>query len=333
MPLPPREDRAKQDGASVYWVGHSLMNNVDARVEGAQNVMELVGRFADARGEEYAHYDHTLWGSALHFNWRGKGHGDDRDDAKPRADRAYLRDHGNEYDNFVFTEVVPIEGALDWAYSIYYLRKFYCEALRRRPDATMFLYEVWRHAQPDDPEALDFETQVLRDRRYWDELADNALGPRVDDPGRAGRWLGRLGIRENHCNPTQPIYLIPAATGLSALSRELSALGSDAPVSSWGMPTVIGDAFANAYIDWPPSRQADFEGLTARDPSAEHDSIHLSAMGSYFVALVAYATVYASDPSGLPALNGVSEGLAPLLQRVAWKTVTSDERSGVRPVF
>lgn len=331
MPVPELEVAAPRDAARVYWVGHSLMHSVDEHVDDAENVMRLVGRFASSRSQSYAHYDHTYWGAGLHFNWQGKGHWDQREDSKPRADRAYLSEHGSEYDVFVFTDTVPIKDALDWSYSKYYLRKFYCEALQQNPSAEVFLYQGWDNAQPADPSALDFEARVRSDRKYWEELADDALGDKVANPGRLGGLLARIGIREQHCNPTKALRFIPAGSAILALSTELSGLATQAPRLADGKPMRLSDVFANPYINWNEARGAGSAALTLRHPAAEHDDIHASALGSYFVALVAYATIYGADPSGLPTLNGVSEEAAALLQRVAWQAVIGDPRTGVAP--
>jgi hemerythrin superfamily protein len=307
------------------------MNSQDQSVAGSENVMQLVGTLARSRSQSYAHYDHTYWGSALYFNWRGKAHGTDRDDSKPRADRAYLSEHGDEYDSFVFTEVVPIQGALDWAYSTYYLRKFYCEALDHNPNAEVFLYQTWNNAQPEEPDALDFDAQVRSDRKFWEQLADDSLNDRVANPGRLGRLLARVGLREKHCSPSKAFRFIPAGSAMLALSTELSTLGSQAPRLANGNPMTMADIFANAYTNWDEVRVGKASTLTLRRPDAKHDDIHPSAVGNYLVALVAYATIYRTDPTGLPAFNGVSDEVATLLQRVAWQTVTGDPRSGVGP--
>jgi hemerythrin superfamily protein len=307
------------------------MNSVDENVAGAESVMQLVGTLARAHSQSYSYYDHTVWGAALFFNWQGNSHGKVRDDSKPRADRTYLGEHGREYDAFVFTEVVPIESALEWAHSKYYLRKFYCEALKHNPNAEVFLYETWNNAQPEEPDALDLEAQLRSDRKYWEELADDSLSDRVANPVRFGRWLARVGIREEHCNPSKAFRFIPAGSAMLALSTELSKLGDQAPRLASGDPMTMAGLFANAYTNWHQVRGGTASSLTLQRPNEEHDDIHHNATGNYFVALVAYATIYGTNPTGLPALNGVPEDAAALLQRVAWQTVIGDSRSGVAP--
>ncbi len=326
---PRLEIASPKDAAHVYWVGHSLMNGVDKSVAGAQNIMQLVGTLARSRSQSYSYYDHTYYGSALSFNWRGASHGVERSDAKPRADRAYLEAHGGEYDAFVFTEVAAVDSARKWLYTNYYLRKFYCAALTRNPQAEVFLYQSWRHLQPKKPNALDFESQIRWDRKYWELAADESLSNRVANPGRFGRWLDLIGIRDEHCAPSKAFRFIPAGNAMLALSAELSRLGDQAPPSPTGSPLTLVDIFANAASNWAEYRRGEASTLTLRHPDRDHDSVHLSATGDYFVALVSYATIYATDPTGLPAVNGVSQEVAALLQRVAWRTVINEPRSGV----
>jgi hypothetical protein len=111
-----------------------------------------------------------------------------------------------------FTEIVPIGLALRWAYSKYYLRKFCCEALAGNPDAELFLYTTWSNAQVQREDALTFEQQIGADRRYWEELADGAVSERLPKPGRLGRWLGHIGIREEPSTSIPPLRFISAGS-------------------------------------------------------------------------------------------------------------------------
>lgn len=64
------------------------------------------------------------------------------------------------------------------------------------------------------------------------------------------------------------------------------------------------------------------------------DDIHTNDLGSYFVTMVQYATIYGDDPRNLPIeLAGVSgvptEAMADALQEIAWNAVTTYDGSGV----
>jgi hypothetical protein len=68
------------------------------------------------------------------------------------------------------------------------------------------------------------------------------------------------------------------------------------------------------------------------------DDIHLGDVGNYFIALVAYATIYQRSPAGLTAATtdewgasfaAPSEDAARAMQELAWEVVSSDPRAGV----
>lgn len=68
------------------------------------------------------------------------------------------------------------------------------------------------------------------------------------------------------------------------------------------------------------------------------DDIHLTDIGWYFIACVQYATIYRRSPVGVPAattdrfgqpIAPPPAGAAPVLQRIAWDVVRTDDRAGV----
>lgn len=78
----------------------------------------------------------------------------------------------------------------------------------------------------------------------------------------------------------------------------------------------------------------DFFGVS---PEGKPDQIHLSALGSYLIALTHYAVIYQRSPTGLPGRVSlvdqpeleVPADLAAALQRLVWKVVTSVRRTGI----
>ena len=62
-----------------------------------------------------------------------------------------------------------------------------------------------------------------------------------------------------------------------------------------------------------------------------HDNVHLTPLGSYYIALVAYATVFERSPLGAWAPDGVSQTQAAALQRVAGEAVAR-HRAEHRPL-
>lgn len=61
------------------------------------------------------------------------------------------------------------------------------------------------------------------------------------------------------------------------------------------------------------------------------DNVHLTRLGSYYLALVTYATLYGHPPFGAGAPDGVSEAQANLLQQFAWDAL-SEYRANNRPL-
>ncbi len=51
------------------------------------------------------------------------------------------------------------------------------------------------------------------------------------------------------------------------------------------------------------------------------DKYHLNILGSYLAASVIYATIYETDPRGLPTMSGISANDAASVQEIAWETV------------
>lgn len=110
-----------------------------------------------------------------------------------------------------------------------------------------------------------------------------------------------------------PVHVIPAGQVLAAFVRAVEARG--------GVGTVAGR-----------------DALMARTPEGAVDTIHLSDLGAYLVALTHYATLYQRSPVGLPLALLRGDGTpadAPdaaagaLMQRSVWDVVRSARFSGV----
>ncbi|MGJ8544835.1 MAG: hypothetical protein ACSHWZ_05270 [Sulfitobacter sp.] len=80
--------------------------------------------------------------------------------------------------------------------------------------------------------------------------------------------------------------------------------------------------------------------VLARNEDGTVDTIHLSDLGNYLVALTHYAVMYQRDPSGLPAalLRGdgtaaqaPSAGLAAQMQALVWDVVRAHPLTGIAP--
>lgn len=111
----------------------------------------------------------------------------------------------------------------------------------------------------------------------------------------------------------EPIYLIPGGQALAATVKAVMAAG--------GIDGV--------------SRLEDFFAIAA---DGSQDTIHLSDLGNYVIAVTHYAVLYQTDPTGLPhALMKADNSpatppgpqLAELIQRTVWDTVVGYEKTGI----
>jgi hypothetical protein len=319
--------------ATVYWVGHSLLDGVDTSVPDATNIMALVGRFAEAQSVSYGMYPHITIGAPLSINWYWRN----------GQHLPELRDSGSGYDVMVMTEAIPLDAQIEWNASHFFARRFFCAAKRANPEMRVYIYETWHHlyasyedAQYPPPHRWDWRGRLGEDWPKWGAIADAAAtGTGVAVPEDYA-WPGS-GEDPGECDVQGAVGVVPAGQALGALHDRLRA---PRPGESWG-DLRVDALFLNGYRDWPESwplseqeaAQVDpyavIAGLTPYDTTRPVDDIHLSALGSYFVALVHYATVYRRSPVGLPALQGVSTSLAPMLQELVWEVVRGEPRTGV----
>ncbi len=325
---------AARDGprssASVYWVGHSLMESKADSPAGVIDLMSLVGVFAKSKGLRYEMGDHTLWGSPLSALWRGRPHSYERDAAEMAVRRERFEREAGRYDTIVLTEATPVSAVMRPEYSAYYLRRFYCAAKTANPNARVYLYQTWARLQGYDPDAgdpppypYDWRRQMMEERPHWERLADLASRPDVREPG----WLGffRLHGTDAGCLHTDPIFIIPVGPAMTALADRIAdPRPEDAFMRADGAAIALADLFANPYTGGQGAQNG-----VLRDPGKEHDDIHPSALGIYYAALVHFAAIYRQSPAGLPDLLGLGQPAARTLQCIAWETVLADPRSGV----
>ncbi len=332
--------------ASVYWVGHSL---VEAKVTNSwaeHSLMTLLGRLAHDRGLHYTMGDHTLWGSAMSALWRGRPHSYDRDATEMVAKREDFERSAGTYDTLVITEGLPLAPSLTVEYSSYYLRRFYCTLKSANPAARVYLYQTWVNFHGNDvyskfPPAhrFDWRAEMKAQRAVWEKLADDAARAKVRRPGLLDR-VGWSSTSDGGCSIEDPIFIIPVGNAFLALDDYLKRVGATAPKLPSGEPLTIGGLFGNTFVDWPavwplPETAKDVDPapvlarLTLRDPARPLDDIHASGLGVYFVSLIHFAAIYRQSPIGLPVPSDVGEDVARVLQCLAWDTVTKDPRSGV----
>ena len=323
--------------ASVYWVGHSLVEHKSATTEGVLDLMSLVGSFAKAKGLGYEIGDHTLWGASLSALWRGRPHAYDRDASLMVEKRKRFQSgEAAKYDTLVLTDGVPVSKAIEYEYSPYYVRQFYCTIKTANPASRVYLYENWVNIDGPEDQAGQFDwRQVMRaERTSWEQLAEAARQPRVKRPSwRSHIWPA---ISDGGCGVTDPIFIIPVGQALLALAERLDRpRPGDRFELAGGQRLAMTDLVENAYVKEagtpPEDASAQNKAPILRDPAKPHDDIHLSAIGIYFVSLVHFATIYRQSPIGLPPLEVLGEATARTLTCIAWETVVADPRAGVEP--
>lgn len=359
VPSPLAPPSTERDAARVYYVGHSLLDHRDSTAVEGENVMSLVGRFAERFEKRYAFYAHTLIGAPLSLNHEGASVSTGQSDPRAHEHMRELAGHAERYDTFVLTESVPLDGALRGEHTHYFAQRFYCEANARRaaalgPSATPaehFVYEGWHHLYASDPDGRygsparwDFGARVRADREKWSGIARAMTGPRLAGPGLGARLRASFsGADREACPRGMRVRVIPAGTALAALQSRLRAARAedDAFRTLDGRALVMGDFFENGYLDWPErwplsaqeAARVDVEEVirtrTRVHPDRPPDDIHLGQLGIYYVALVTYATVYRSEPVAPPLVQGVSPELARALAELAWSVVKHDPRTGL----
>jgi hypothetical protein len=332
---------------SVFWVGHSLIEQKASSEWGEVDLMSMVGLFARDRGLGYRTEGHVLWGSPVSALWRGRPHGYARDASSmvPRRE-AFERD-AKHYDTMVLTEGLPVEKALRHEYSAYYIRMFYCTLKRANPSARVYLYQTWVNLQAGDAgggyppiERFDWVAEMASQRTTWERLADSASRPGVRQPTSFDR-IGWVSSTDAGCSTDDPILLVPVGNVLVRIGQRIAKPepADDFRLAS-GDTMTLADLFSNPYVNWPrdwPLRQsaesADLQtvrtGLKLRDPSKPHDDIHSSQLGIYVAALTHFATLYRQSPRGLRHPAWIGDGAARTLQCITWEVVSRDPRAGV----
>jgi hypothetical protein len=354
MPASPQTLTDAQSGpvsnVAVYWVGHSLMESKTASDWGQVDLMSMVGLFAKARNLDYRMGEHTLWGTPLSGQWRGRPHSYARDASAMVPKREAFERTAATYDTLVLTETIPLARTVDHEFSAFYLRRFYCTLKTANPGARVFLYQSWINLQGGDggsgfppPHQFDWRTEMAKERVAWHALADAAARRSVRTPG-ASRWLDKLGWPSSGdagCQVDDPIQIVPVGDTLVLLADRLA---KPRPGDHFSRPDGsvlrLADLFANPYVDWPAhwpvaagvsagDSMAEVARLKRRDPAKPHDDIHPSLDGIYVGALVHFAALYRQSPLGLPHPAKMGERLARTLQCIAWETVAKEPRAGV----
>jgi hypothetical protein len=332
---------------SVFWVGHSLIEQKITSEWGESDLMSMVGLLAQDRGLSYRAEGHVLWGVPISALWRGRPHSYARDASSMVQLREAFERKAQGFDTMVLTEGLPLAGAIQHEYSSYYIRLFYCTLKRANPSARVYLYQTWVNLQAGDPAAgyppaehFDWSAEMARQRGTWERLADNASKPNVRKPTFFDR-MGWVSSTDAGCNISDPILLVPVGNVLVQLGERIAKPGpSDDFRLANGETLTLAHLFANPYVNWPgewplprsyaPSNpQSVRVGLQLRDPSKSHDDIHLSEIGIYVAALTHFATLYRQPPGDVRHPSWLGAGVAKTLQCIVWGVVAGDPRAGV----
>ncbi len=339
------QDNPPRNNASVYWVGHSLMNETSPSLQGDHNVMSLVARFAQSKAFEYTMFDHTLYGAPLSLQWRGRTHSYERVDEEALKKAQALPHRAAQFDTYFLTEIVPLHSVYECEFSPYYLQIFTQCIRQYNPNARIYVYESWdywngsrgRYQSPPQPWQVDWVANMHAQRKLWETLCDTAMGGCAITPNLVDQF--QCIVKPKEPKPAAaPIYLVPVGQAFLRLYDTLKySSGTDNYTWADGRPFAFSELFKNPLAglpnDWPlpagkqpPEDQRDF---SPRDPEQELDDIHASIAGIYLSALVHFAAIYRQSPVGLPGIGEFSDGLNRVFQEIAWEVVVGDERSGV----
>lgn len=263
-----------------YYLGHSLVNfDMPAMVHG---LAEDAGKIT--------YYDSQIGiGAPLHWNYNNyqTAQGTPYVDAFPA---------GN-FNSFIITEAVPLQGHLTWSETYLYANNFYTYGKNNNNGTPIkfYIYETWHCTNSGIPSS----EPNAENGCMWDNTANSTLlwYPRLlaDFP----LWSGIVThVRDQNPTDTE-IWMVPAGQAFYNLNTEILA---------GNVPGIT-----------------DFTDLFT-------DDIHLTNAGNYFIACVMYATVYGQSPVGLtqniddqwgtPFTNMPTTAQALIMQQVAWETVT-----------
>lgn len=141
----------------------------------------------------------------------------------------------------------------------------------------------------------------------WHNTNDPAGWYNRIDADYEALWLDRVALPAS-LQIGAPIFIIPGGQVMAAMGRALDNSGGSRDM------------------------------LMARTPEGEVDTIHLSDLGTYLIALTHYATLYQRDPQGLPLALTRADGTAAvapdaqmgaMMQKIVWDVVRATPLSGV----
>ncbi len=257
----------------------------------------LVGRTMPIMLRQLAGSGHEFssqlgWGTTLKAHWEPdeKINGFDKENDHDNYQDVFEAIKQSQFDAFVLTEMVEIKDAIQYFDSALYLQKFSEEILKHNPGARVYLYESWHQ---------------VTDKAGWINRLEQDYKP---------YWLNNI-VDAAHVkmDSDKPTYVIPVGQVMSAFFKEVEHLGG-----------VEG-------IQKP-------EDIFKRNSDGSLDPIHINDIGAYLVALVHYSVLYQASPIGLPFALKTETGdtalppskeAAQLMQKITWRVVSGDYRTGI----
>jgi len=195
-----------------------------------------------------------------------------------------------ETEVLILTEAIPLAAQIQWNDTAGQIAAFAALAREANPDVRVFVYETW-HSRNSAPGAVV-----------------------EGDPGAGVAWRDRLTadlplwervVRGGAAKADTKIGLVPGGQAMALLADAVAA--------------------------------GDVPGVTSMDDFFS-DDIHLTPKGTYYMALVNLAAITGKSPEGLPAKLTrswksrdavIADDLARVLQRLAWRAVSSYEPAPV----
>ena len=190
------------------------------------------------------------------------------------------------YDTLLITEQHSLLGTLVWNDTVRHLRHFHERFIAANPAGRTWFYEPWLDIdRKDDPTRwIAYEREASK---VW-QCVVTRINVSLQAEGRADR-----------------IASVPAGRALVHLVEQ-ATMGAGVPG--------IGEG----------SRAATPQATRAAIDLLLRDNVHLTPLGSYYLALVVDATLFQRSPRGAWVPDGVSAEQAASLQRIADEFVSAD---------
>jgi hypothetical protein len=174
-PIQPSDPvEGERDAASVFFVGHSLINfDMPAMLDGV----------ADSAGVDHEFGAHVGIGASLSWIWNNPTRGEG---GNPHTELPSGR-----YDVLVMTEAIPLVDQVEYNDTVGYAGRFYDLAIEGDAGTQVYFYETWHSLDG----GYDWRARIDSDRALWERVVDQVNGAKGGPdmllvPG--GSALGRL---------------------------------------------------------------------------------------------------------------------------------------------